>query len=57
MGKRSTYSCSQYREEMRLLGLRRRLARGNLSKEARRAIVDEIRRLELVLLMDASNPE
>jgi hypothetical protein len=50
MAKKSTYTCADYRQEMILLGLRRRLAQGSLSAEERRAILEEIRKLEAVLL-------
>ncbi|MBU0991265.1 MAG: hypothetical protein KJ737_02125 [Proteobacteria bacterium] len=40
------YTCTEYREEMILLGLRRRLQSGNLSEEQKRELIKEIKRLE-----------
>lgn len=40
------YTCRQYREEMILLGLRKRLSDPELSERDRAAIESEIRRLE-----------
>jgi hypothetical protein len=39
-------TCSDYRDEMTLLALRRRLNEAGLSKEEKRRIVAEIRQLE-----------
>jgi hypothetical protein len=50
--RKSHDSCRDYREEMRLLGLRRRLARKDLSDEERQAIIEEIRRPESTMEMD-----
>ncbi len=44
--KKSTYGCADYREEMRLLGLKRRLADPSLTEEERALIAHEIRLLE-----------
>lgn len=52
MEKESRYSCQDYREEMRLLGLMRRLAQENLSEEERRALIREIEKLESIMEMD-----
>ena len=40
------YTCSDYRQEMRLLGLKRRLEQDDLSDEERGSIQAEIERLE-----------
>ncbi len=40
------YTCSDYRQEMRLLGLKRRLEQDDLSDEERGSIEEEIERLE-----------
>ena len=52
MEKKSRYSCQDYREEMRLLGLKRRLAQKELSDEERRALIREIEELESTMEMD-----
>lgn len=43
MGK---YTCKDYREEMVLLGLRRRLSNPDLKKEEKEEILREIRKVE-----------
>ena len=40
------YTCVDYRSEMKLLGLKRRLEEENLSEEERAQIVQEIKDLE-----------
>ena len=40
------YTCAEYRDEMRLLGLKRRLAREQLSEAERARIEAEIEKLE-----------
>ena len=40
------YTCTDYRLEMVLLSLRRRLAKGDLSEAEKREIQQEIQRLE-----------
>jgi hypothetical protein len=55
MGDKSNYSCLDYRQEMILLGLKRRLAQKGLSEEERRALIDKIRTLEADMGMD-ENP-
>ncbi|MBW1857151.1 MAG: hypothetical protein JRI42_02595 [Deltaproteobacteria bacterium] len=40
------YTCVDYRSEMKLLGLKRRLEEENLSEEERVRIVQEIKELE-----------
>jgi hypothetical protein len=44
-----TYTCSDYREEMRLLGLRRRLERDEVAEEERARLLREIEALERAL--------
>lgn len=46
-----TYTCGDYREEMRLLGLKRRLEQGDLSEDERLRLAEEIRALEFSLEM------
>lgn len=41
-----TYTCSDYRDEMRLLALKRRLAQEDPSEEERERVAQEIARLE-----------
>lgn len=40
------YTCSEYRQEMVLLGLKRQLADPGLNNDARQRIEEEIRKLE-----------
>ena len=47
-----SYTCSDYRQEMMLLGLENRLSSENLSDEERRNLVEEIKKLETVMCMD-----
>jgi len=42
----SRYTCREYREEMLLLGLRRRLAADDLSESEKQALIKQIRQLE-----------
>lgn len=49
--RQRTYTCSDYREEMRLLGLRRRLEQEGVSGEERARLLREIERLERTLAM------
>jgi len=46
------YTCSDYREEMRLLGLKKQLNAKNLSKSEKQDIEAEIAKLEKILQMD-----
>jgi len=48
----NTYTCQDYRQEMILLGLQRRLSDTNLSDEERRGVIEEIRKLELEMQFD-----
>jgi hypothetical protein len=52
MQPKSTYTCNDYREEMRLLGLKNRLNEKNLSKAEKQALEAEIAKLEKALQMD-----
>jgi hypothetical protein len=52
MMPKKTYSCNDYREEMRLLGLKKRLNENKLSKAEKQTIEAEITRLEKALQMD-----
>lgn len=46
------YTCNEYREEMILLGLQRRLASPDLSPEEKQAILKEISRVEKQMGLD-----
>jgi len=46
------YTCVDYRSEMKLLGLKRRLEEENLSEEERVQIVQEIKELEKKMEMN-----
>jgi hypothetical protein len=46
------YTCSDYRQEMMLLGLENRLSSENLSDEERLNLVEEIKKLEALMCMD-----
>jgi len=46
------YTCSDYRQEMMLLGLKNRLSNENLSDEEKRNLVQEVKKLETVMCMD-----
>lgn len=45
------YTCTEYREEMRLLALLRRLEEPDLTAGERESIRDEVRRIEELLEM------
>ena len=49
MPPKSKYTCNDYREEMRLLGLKNRLNEKNLSETEKQAIEAEITKLEKAL--------
>lgn len=49
MNKNNAYTCAEYREEMMLLGLKRRLANHNLTEEERQVILREIEKLEIAM--------
>ena len=46
------YTCTEYREEMRLLGLKRKLEEPGLTAEERKRVVEEISRLEAKMGME-----
>lgn len=46
------YTCKDYRQEMLLVGLRKKLENNRLPEEAREDIEEEIRRLESEMGMD-----
>jgi hypothetical protein len=46
MGNGVKYSCKEYREEMQLLGLKRRLKDRDLTPEEKRSIIRQIEALE-----------
>ena len=52
MEKTSNYTCKDYREEMLLLGLRKRLEDQALSDAERASLRQEIERLEAGMKMD-----
>ena len=47
------YTCNEYREEMMLLGLKKRLGLGNLSEEEKLALEEDIKRLESLMGMES----
>lgn len=50
--KHSAYTCNEYREEMILLGLKKRLSRDTLTDEEKQIIKADIRRLESAMGME-----
>jgi hypothetical protein len=48
----SRHTCVDYREEMTILGLKRRLREQNISEEEKQAIILEIKRLESLMQID-----
>ncbi|UCH07382.1 MAG: hypothetical protein JSV55_15160 [Deltaproteobacteria bacterium] len=48
----SKYTCVDYREEMTILGLKRRLREENISEEEKQAIILEMKRLESLMQID-----
>lgn len=52
MGDKGQYTCHEYREEMILLGLRRRLGADDLSDTEKETLKEQIRRLENTMHMD-----
>lgn len=52
MAGQSRYTCNDYREEMILAGLRKKLEQENLSEVQKKAIVEEINKLEKTMRMD-----
>ena len=52
MPQRTKYNCSDYREEMRLLSLKKRLDDKNLSESEKRIVKAEIAKLEKALQLN-----
>jgi hypothetical protein len=52
MSEKPPYTCRQYREEMVLLGLRKRLSASELTEKERQTIEKEIRWLEAQMGME-----
>ena len=52
MIKNGKYTCSDYREEMMLLGLKRRLENQDLPEEERRIILEKVQCLEYEMDLD-----
>jgi len=50
--KPGKYTCSEYRQEMVLLGLKNRLSSENLSDEEKQNLVEDIKKLKTVMCMD-----
>ena len=52
MNPERTPTCNDYRQEMMLLGLKRRLAEGDLSDTEKQAIEAEIKKIEREFQLD-----
>jgi len=52
MMQKKKYTCSDYREEMRIIGLKKRLNEETLNQVEKQAIEAEIAKLEKTLQMD-----
>ena len=52
MPQNKPYTCNDYREEMRLVGLKKRLNEENLSRTEKQDIKAEIAKLEKYLQLD-----
>ena len=52
MPQNTKYTCSDYREEMRLIGLKKRLNEETLSSTEKQVIEAEINKLEETLQLD-----
>ena len=52
MSPKTKYTCHEYREEMLLLGLRRRLEDPSLAEAEREEIIEEIKKLESAMGMN-----
>jgi len=52
MQQNTKYTCSDYRTEMRLLGLKKRLHENDLSQSEKQDIEAEVVKLEKILQMD-----
>jgi hypothetical protein len=46
------YTCNEYRQEMRLIGLKKQLTIGNLTESEKQQLTSEIKRLEKEMEMD-----
>lgn len=51
MTAENTYTCNEYREEMMLLGLRRRLSAKDIPEEERQRLKERIKNLEVSMGM------
>ena len=51
MADKNVYTCNEYREEMQLLGLQRRLHDQDISEEERKCLEERIRDLEAAMGM------
>ena len=51
MADKNVYTCNEYREEMQLLGLQRRLHDQDISEEERKRLEERIRDLEAAMGM------
>jgi len=49
---KNKYTCNEYREEMILLGLKKRLASGDLTVEEEEKLMAEIRKIEKEMDME-----
>jgi hypothetical protein len=49
MAEKSTYTCIDYREEMLLLSLQRRLHQKDLSESEKEKLLEEIKKIELLM--------
>ena len=52
MPQKNNYTCSDYREEMRLIGLKKRLSEETLNQVEKQAVEVEIAKLEKTLQID-----
>ena len=50
--KNNTYTCNEYREEMMLLGLKKRLSQENLTEEEKQIVIADIEQLESAMSME-----
>jgi hypothetical protein len=50
--KMAKYTCNEYRQEMRLIGMKRRLKEENLSEAEKKELEKEIEALEAAMEMD-----
>lgn len=46
------YTCTEYREEMLLIGLRRQLNREDISEDEKKELLKQIKKLEAEMDMD-----